>query len=388
VVRLMRTVNVDEVRKKAKRRLPREVFEVIEGGAGDEATLQANRADLNAIRLIPRSLEDVSRVELTTKILGTDMGAPFMIAPCSFSRMANPEAERAVARAAGAAGIGYIMPGGASETVERVAEVATGPHWYQIYMSPDDGVNEDLVRRVKESGFQALTVSVDTPMSPYRERDIRNGIRLPLTITPKLLLAGATHPKWAMDFVFGNMASGFSLTAAKAAYDHFESAMSRLRPVTLKDIEWLRSHWDGPLVVKGILHDDKIDELVDLGVNAVVVSNHGGRNLDGVTSSISALPRVADTAAGRLEVFVDSGFRRGIDVIRALALGADACLIGRPWLYGLAAGGERGVSHVLSLLSHEVRVALAFVGCTSPANVDRSVVQTVEEALDEIEVVA
>jgi isopentenyl diphosphate isomerase/L-lactate dehydrogenase-like FMN-dependent dehydrogenase len=348
------------------------VFEIIEGGAGDEASLAANRDDLNELRLMPRSLEDVSGVDTTTTVLGQKMSMPVLLAPCSFGRMCDPEAERAVARGAGALDTGYIMPGGASETVESVAEAATGPLWYQIYLSPQDSANEALLARVQGSGFQTLVVSVDTPMKPYRERDMRNGISLPLTITPKLLLAGASRPRWAKDFVFGNMASGFSLSAARDAYYNFETAMSMLRPVTLRDIEWLRERWDGPLVVKGLLNNDKIRDLVGIGVDAVSVSNHGARNLDGVTSAIAALPRVVEEAAGDLEVLVDGGIRRGIDVVRALALGATACLVGRPYLYGLAAGGQRGVERVVQLLRDEFRVALAMLGCRRPADVDRS----------------
>lgn len=376
--KLDRAFSVEDIRKIAKRRLPRAIFEVIEGGAGDELTLAANRDDLNRLTLLPRSLEDVSVIDTTTTVLGQQMSLPVLLSPCSFGRMCDPEAERAVARAAGAFGVGYIMPGGASESVESVAEVATGPLWYQIYLSPQDSVNKDLLDRVTSSGFQALVVSVDTPMKPYRERDMRNGISLPLTITPKLLLTGISRPRWAKDFVFGNMASGFSLTAARKAYYNFESAMSMLRPVTLRDIEWLRDRWNGPLIVKGLLNDDKIRDLVSIGVNAVSVSNHGARNLDGVSSAIAALPRIVETAAGDLEVFMDGGIRRGIDVIRVLALGANACLMGRPYMYGLAAGGQRGVERVISLMRDEIRVALAMLGCRSPAEIDSSILASGE----------
>ena len=374
--KLDRAVNIEDIRQLAQRSLPRAVFEVIEGGAGDELTLKANRADLDAIALLPRSLVDVTEIDLTTTVVGQEFSMPVLLAPASFGRMAHPEGERAVARAAGRLSAGYIMPGAASESVEAVAQAsAGGPLWYQIYMAPDKGRNVDLVQRVKDSGFQALVVSVDTPMKPYRERDMRNGVTLPLSMSPKLLAAGVSRPRWARDFVLGNMASGFSLTAARKAYYNFEEAMTKLRPVTLADVEWLREQWDGPLIVKGILHDDRIGDLVSLGVDGVVVSNHGGRNLDGVASAISALPRIVDAAAGDLDVLVDGGIRRGVDVVRALALGAKAVLIGRPYMYGLAAGGQRGVERVLELIRNEILIAFGFMGSRSVQEVTAEILR-------------
>jgi isopentenyl diphosphate isomerase/L-lactate dehydrogenase-like FMN-dependent dehydrogenase len=370
VSRLDRTYNVDDVRSIAKRRLPRAIFEVIEGGSGDEHTLVANRADLNSLRLLPRTFADVSNVDTSVDVLGQKMTLPLLLAPCSFGRMCDPGAERAVAAAAGAAGTGYVMPGGASETIESVAEASTGPLWYQLYLSPQDAMNEETLDRLKRAGVRTLVVAVDTPIMPYRERDMRNGITLPLEVTPRVLMAGASRPRWAKNFILGNRGSGISLTAARDAYYNFETAMSRLRPVTLSDIEWLRERWSGPLVVKGVLNDDRIRELVSIGVNAVIVSNHGGRNIDGVTSPIAALPRIVQSAGGDLEVLVDGGIRRGVDVVRAVALGASACLIGRPYLYGLAAGGQAGVERVLQLMHAELRVAMAMLGCTNLGEVD------------------
>jgi isopentenyl diphosphate isomerase/L-lactate dehydrogenase-like FMN-dependent dehydrogenase len=370
------TLNVEDVRRLAKRRLPRAIFEVIEGGSGDDQTLTANRTDLNKVTLLPRSLVDVNGINLATEVVGQTFSMPVMLAPASFGRMAHPEAERAVAKAAAKYGTGYIMPGGASEPVEAVAKAsAGGPLWYQIYMSPEEARNADLIERVQSLGYQALVVSVDTPMKPYRERDMRNGISLPLSVSPRLLAAGVSRPKWAADFVFGNMASGFSLKSAQRAYYSFETAMSGLRPVTLADIQWLRDRWDGPLIVKGIMNDDRIKDMISIGVNGVSVSNHGGRNLDGVASAISALPKVAQTAGDDMDVLVDGGIRRGIDVVRALALGAKAALIGRPYMYGLAAGGQRGVERVIELMRDEIHIAFAFTGCLTVDEVNSEILQ-------------
>lgn len=384
MTRLDRAVNIDDIRRLAKRRLPRAIFEVIEGGAGDDVTLNANRDDFSKVSLLPRSLVDVRQgIDLTTTVVGQKFSMPVMLAPASFARMASPEAERAVAKAAAKFGTGYIMPGGASEPVEAVAKAsAGGPLWYQIYMAPDDVRNADLVDRVKASGFQALVVSVDTPMKPYRERDMRNGISLPLSVSPKLMAAGISRPKWAMDFVFGNMASGFSVASAKRAYYSFEAAMAGLRPVTLHDIQWLRDRWDGPLIVKGILSEDKFADMIRIGVDGVSVSNHGGRNLDGVASAVSALPRVVEAAGDDLDVLVDGGIRRGIDVVRALALGAKAALIGRPYMYGLAAGGQRGVERVIELMRNEIHIAFAFTGCLSVEEANKEILQNGDELFD------
>ncbi|GAA1679722.1 alpha-hydroxy acid oxidase [Microbacterium lacus] len=382
--RLDRAVNIDDIRRLAKRRLPRAIFDVIEGGAGDDGTLAANRDDFSKVTLLPRSLVDVRKgIDLTTNVVGQTFNMPVMLAPASFGRMANPEAERAVAKAAAKFGTGYIMPGGASEPVEAVAKASDGgPLWYQIYLAPDESRNADLVDRVRASGFQALVVSVDTPMKPYRERDMRNGISLPLSISPRLLATGVSRPKWALDFVFGNMASGFSVNSARRAVYSFEAAMAGLRPVTLDDIAWLRERWDGPLIVKGILSDDKIIDMIALGVDGVSVSNHGGRNLDGVASAISALPRVVDAAGDDLDVLVDGGIRRGIDVVRALALGAKAALMGRPYMYGLAAGGQRGVERVIELMRNEIHIAFAFTGCLSVEEVNHEILQNGHELFD------
>lgn len=368
-MRLARAVNVEDVRRIASRRLPRPVFEVIEGGAGDETTLAANRRDLEALRLRPRSLVDVSGVDLATEVVGQKLSMPMMLAPVSFTRMCDPQAERAIARAAGAQDVGYIVPGGASETIEAIAEVARAPLWYQIYMHPDSGVNQEKLDRARDAGAGALVVSVDTPMKPHREKDIRNGITLPLRLTPKLIGSGALRPRWAKNFLLGNRSWGFSPTGAFAAYLTFDRAMQGLRPVTLDEVQWLRDRWDGPLVVKGILSDDRIRDLVGIGVEGVSVSNHGGRNLDGVVSAVSALPRVLDAAAGDLDVLVDGGFRRGVDILRALALGAKAVLIGRPYMYGLAAGGSRGVERVIEMLRNELLFAMAFTGATSVSDI-------------------
>jgi isopentenyl diphosphate isomerase/L-lactate dehydrogenase-like FMN-dependent dehydrogenase len=369
VSRIERALDIADVREAARRRMPRSVFDVIEGGHGDETTLSANRADLDAIKLFPRSLVDTTTVGLETTVLGRRLALPFLLGPCSFGRMCDPEGEVAVARAATAAGVGYVVPGAPSRTIEEVSAASADPLWYQIYLRPDPAANVDMLDRITAAGYSTLVVSVDTPMKPYRARDLRNGFSLPLKMSPRLMLAAASKPRWAVDFAVGNGRSGFSIASARRSVYSFEDAMRVMRPVTLEDIAWLRERWSGPLVVKGILQPDRIDELVELGVDGVVVSNHGGRNLDGVSSTITALPPIVAAAGGRLSVMLDSGIRRGADVVRALAMGADAAFVGRPYMYGLAAGGEAGVARVIELLRGELVVALRFLGCTSIADI-------------------
>ncbi len=275
-----------------------------------------------AIWLRPRALQDVSKVDLRTTVLGEDISMPLMLDPCSFARMCDSQAELAVARAAGRAGTVYAIAGGASEKPADIAKVATGPLWYQLYMSPNDDQTRALLDRVEGAGYRTLCVTVDTMIKPYREIDLRNGVTLPVQITPKLLLAGMSRPRWAKDFLFGSSGSTYRLRAARSAYDNFAEAIMHIKSVTLTELGWLRERWRGPLVVKGIMRGDEVATMIDAGVDGFVVSNHGGRNLDGVPATIEVLPEVVAAAGGRAEVFLDGGIRRGTDVVKALALGA------------------------------------------------------------------
>jgi isopentenyl diphosphate isomerase/L-lactate dehydrogenase-like FMN-dependent dehydrogenase len=369
----LRTLHsVDDLRRAARRRLPRAVFDVIDGGAGDELTLRANRAAFERHWLRPRALTDVSRIDTSTTVFGDRLEFPLLLAPCSFARMCHSDAEPGVARAAGRAGTVFVVAGGASERPEVVARHASGPLWYQLYPSLDPGANADLLQRVAGAGYRVLVVTIDTPISPYREKDLRNGVSLPVELTPKLLLAGVSKPAWTRDFLLGDRGAGFRLTAAKRAYDRFEGVIAHKKCTTIEDIAWLRERWAGPLVVKGVLRADEIPAMLAAGVDGIVVSNHGGRNLDGARPTLDALPEIVEAVDGAAEVFLDSGVRRGTDVFRALALGARACLVGKPYMYALAAGGERGVDRLLELLRNEIYRAMVFAGAAEVADIDAS----------------
>lgn len=391
--RLRHVYDIDDLRRLARRRLPRAVFEVIDGGTGDQITVRRNREAFARIALRPRALVDVAKVDTTTTILGEPVSMPLMLAPCSFARMCHSTAEPAVARAAHRAGTVYAVPTGSSEPLDRITGDG-GPRWFQLYMHPDRQVNDALLDRVEQSGCRTLCVTIDTAIKPYREHELRNRISMPLTPSPQLLFTGLSRPMWAKDFVLGRSADGSSrlatagarlnplnrdapkrtVTSAGASLENFADAIRHIKSVTADDLAYLRERWSGPLVVKGVLRHEEVPALLDLGVDGIVVSNHGGRNLDTTQPTIDVLGEVVEAVAGRAEVFLDSGVRRGSDVVKALALGARAVLVGRPYLYGLAAGGEAGVDKALQLLHDEIARVMSQLGVGSVDEVDASLI--------------
>lgn len=363
-------VTLDDIAARARRRLPREIFEVIAGGNGDDLTTARNSAAYDRIALWPHPLVDTTTVDLRTNVLGQGVSMPVLLAPCSFARLCHPVGETGIARAAGQVGIEYVVPGGVSERPEVVAAAATGPLWYQLYLSPDRDATVELIRHVKASGYRVLCVTVDTPRAPWRVTDRRNRVTMPIRISPQLIRMGASRPRWAKDFLVGGGGSRHSITDARSEVTRFSRVISGLRPVTIADLHWIRELWDGPLVVKGVLRADGVDAVIDAGVDGIVVSNHGGRNLDTTPASIEALPSVVRRVVGRAEVLVDGGIRRGTDVVKALARGARAVLIGRPYLYGLAVAGESGVVRVAEILRNELEYAMVFSGARTVSELD------------------
>jgi 4-hydroxymandelate oxidase len=328
------------------------------GGAGDERTLRENRLAFERRRLRPRVLVDVGCRSLATTVLGRPTSWPVLVAPMAFHGLACGEAEAATARAAAAEGTVFCVSTMANLPLERVRAAAPeARQWFQLYVQRDRGVTAELVRRAAAAGYEALVVTVDAPALGRREADLRHGFSLPAHLTPgnlelgdAALLAGTADARSAL-------AAQFSASTDPS--------------MTWRDLGWLRSLSPLPIVLKGVLHPDDARRAADEGVDAVVVSNHGGRQLDGAIASLDALPAVAAAADGGLEVLLDGGIRRGTDVLTALALGARAVLLGRPVLWGLAVAGEAGAARVLSLLRDEVDLALALTGCTSPAEVTR-----------------
>ncbi len=375
--RLAAAVNVEDLRLLARRRLPRVVFDALDGGAGTEWTMRENSAAFGRLRLRPRAFAEVGERDLGTTVLGERASMPLLLAPCGFARMCDGEAELAVARSAGRAGTLFVVSAASSYPFERIAEVATGPLWYQLYLTADRAATAKTIERVAAAGYRTLVLTVDSAISPARERDIRNKLTVPLKPSPKLLLAGLSRPRWSRDFLFGgsgvSAAGALGLKDARVAFWNLARTVTDMAAVTWDDLAWLREQWDGPLVVKGVQRGEEVPRMVELGVDGIVVSNHGGRNLDGVPATLDVLPEVV-AAAGKAEVYLDGGVRRGADVLRALALGARACLVGRPYMFALGAAGEAGVDRMFELFRADFERALGLSGCAGVEQIDRSLV--------------
>ncbi|PSL52106.1 4-hydroxymandelate oxidase [Saccharothrix carnea] len=341
-----------DVERLAAERSAPDVWDYIAGGSGEEVTLAANRAALDRVAVVPRTLVDVSACDTGCELFGATSTLPLAVAPMAYQRLIHDGGERAVAAAAAAAGVPYVVSTLSSDPIEDVA-AAGGTTWFQLYWLRDREVMVKLLRRAEEAGCRAVVLTVDVPVLGRRLRDLRNGFALPSWVKPV-----------NTDGEVGERVPGDSVIARHTSAV-FDPSLS------WRDLEWIRAHTSLPLVVKGVLDAGDAARAVDLGVRGVVVSNHGGRQLDGAVPSAVALPEVVAAVAGRCPVLLDSGVRSGVDVLRALALGATAVLVGRPVLWGLAAGGERGVTAVLDVLRHEFETALRLAGCPDLASARR-----------------
>jgi len=345
----------------ARSRMEPAAYDYFAGAAGDERTLADNRLGFERIVLRPRVLVDVSTVDASTNLLGRRLSFPVMLAPTALNRLGHPEGEVAAARAAGAARTTMVVSTTASSTLEEVAAAASGDLWFQLYVYRDRDVTLDLVRRAEQAGYRALVLTVDMPRMGRRERDLRNRFTLPDGVTIRNLeVAGRPDAaRWPPGSSF------------------LEYVHDLLDPTLTWDaIAWLKSLTSMPVIVKGVLNDDDGRRAVEAGADGVIVSNHGGRQLDGAIATIDALPGIVASVAGRIPVLLDGGVRRGTDVLKALALGASAVLIGRPYLWGLAAAGETGVRQVLDLLRGELELAMTLCGCPTVSAINRSLVAT------------
>jgi len=379
--RLQQCVSVEDMRRIARRRLPRGVFDYIDGGAEDERSMQRNVDAFADYQFEPRVLRDVSDLDTSTTLFGRPLSMPLVIAPTGYTRIADSQGELAVARGADRAGIPYSLSTMGTRSIEEVAAAGNADKWFQIYTWRDRPLVEELVARAKVAGYTTVWLTVDTAVLGRRERDVRRGFALPPKIGPWTLVDGALHPGWTVDFLrnepikFANVvgrteADGSTpIKLANKVASHFDQSLS------WKDIEWLRSIWDGPIVLKGIQTVADAKEAVSAGVDGIGLSNHGGRQLDDAPVPLELVEPVRQELGEQVTIICDGGVRRGSDIVKAVALGADAVTVGRPYLYALGAAGERGVDQLLAFMREGLERTMSLTGVRTIGEIDRSLVR-------------
>ncbi|MBV8345430.1 MAG: alpha-hydroxy-acid oxidizing protein [Candidatus Eremiobacteraeota bacterium] len=377
-----RAVNIDDLRRLAKRRLPRVVFDYIDGGSGAEFTMRENCRIFEAVTFRARNAVARMDCRLQTTVVGTPIALPFLLAPVGSSRLFFPRGECVAAAQAGAAGTIYTLSTLSGCALEDVKAAATGPVWYQLYLLGGREAAEGAIVRARDAGYRALVVTIDTAVAGQRERDVRNGgaelvsgnLWRMLPHIPQLL----ARPRWMLDFLRDGGMMKFPNVVIPGegvmAYEDVGAALER-STVSWDDMGWIRDAWRGPIVIKGVLSSEDARRALDVGAEAIVVSNHGGRQLDCVSATLRALPEVVEAVGGRSEVLLDGGIRRGSDVVKALCLGARAVLIGRAYAYGLGAAGGAGIARAIEILRSDVVRTLRLLGCLDVAALNRSYVE-------------
>ena len=380
--RLARAITIDDLRRLARRRLPRAVYDFIEGGAGDELTVTRNRAAFERLLFEPRVLVDVSKREQSTVVLGERVATPVILSPTGMAGLSWPKGEVAAARGAHDAGTIYTLSTHSSCSIEEVAAGAPGPLWFQLYVWQNRDLTRSFVERARAAGYRALLLTVDVPVISRRERDLRNGFTVPPRVTARNVVDTLRRVGWVRRVLMGQRRLTLAnlvgapgaprtdiVTLAGVANRQVDPSIS------WADLAWFRSLWSGPLLLKGVMTAADARRAAEHGIDGLVVSNHGGRQLDGTRATIEALPEIVDAVGNRMEVLLDGGVRRGADVVRALALGARAVMVGRPYLYGLATGGQAGVRRALEILANEVDHVLALTGVPRVADLEPSLVR-------------
>jgi (S)-mandelate dehydrogenase len=370
-MRLDQAINFDDIRKLAQKRLPRIAFDFIDGGVDAEVALERNRAAFDRYKLLPRYLIDVESRSQKVSLFGHDFASPFGISPMGIAGFFRPGADLMLARAAARSDIPYIMSSASCDSIESAMALAPKTTWFQIYGTRDPGITLDLTRRAKALGVRVLLMTVDTPVIGNRERNIRNGFRRPMKMTLPVILQGLSRPAWSYRYITKGgipMMENWRPYAPKGANANAVADLyAQQTPApgqTWSIFEQVRKVWDGPLVVKGVLHPADASRCVDLGADGVMVSNHGGRQLDSAPGSIDVLPAIAAAVGDRIELLIDSGFRRGSDIAKALCLGARAAFFGRPATFGVAAAGEAGAIRVIDIMRQEVSLLMGQLGWT------------------------
>lgn len=376
-----------DFRRIARRRVPTMVFDFVDGGADGELTLDANRRAFEQIVFEPRWMSDVSKIDLTTTVLGEQLSMPYLLAPAGLASVVHKDGELAVARAAAKANTIFCISTGSTYSLEEIAAAApTAKLWFQLYLWKSEEVVSGLIQRAKATGCRALVLTIDVPAVGKRERDLTNGMSLPPRIRPSNILDAAWRVRWLSHFITGNEITFGNLRGIAAGDDastvgEYTSRELVDPSVTWERLDWLRRQWDGPLVIKGVLSVNDALECVRRGADAVYVSNHGGRQLDSVAGAASALPAIVEAVNGRAEIFVDGGVRRGEDVVKARALGATAALSGRPWFFALAADGQDGVERMLDIMRADISRTLSLLGVPRFSDVNRSAIRPAAEPI-------
>jgi L-lactate dehydrogenase (cytochrome) len=385
VVASPRVLNVDDLRNLARRRVPRIVFDYIDGGADAEVTMQENRRAFDSVTFRPRHAVAVADCDLRTRVLGFDLSMPVLLAPVGYLRVMHPDGEVGAARAAGDAGTACILSTVSGYRLEEVKAASSGPVWYQLYLTGGRGAAEDALHRAETAGYSVLVITIDSTVIGLREREVRDGMEQLLRgsflsqirFTPQIF----ARPRWLVGHLLdGGLPDMPNIVSPERGVLKVRDAHSAIKRTAFSwdDMSWIRALWKGPIVIKGVLTGDDARKSVDYGAAAVVVSNHGGRQLDGTPASLRALPEVVAAVKDQAEVLLDSGIRRGSDVIKAVCLGARAVLCGRAYVYGLAAAGEAGVARALEILHADMERTLTLLGCPSIGALDRSYVDAEE----------
>jgi L-lactate dehydrogenase (cytochrome) len=379
--RLARAANVMDLRDIARRRLPGGIFDYIDGGAEDERTMRENSAAFGRWTFVPRVLRDVSRIDISTDILGERLPAPIIFSPTGFTRIAHSQGELAVARVAARHGLPYSLSTMSTRSIEEVAAVNPGTKWFQVYVWRDRDMVRDMLMRADAHGFSAIQITVDTAILGRRERDVRRGFTLPPELGLATIASGLRHPAWTWDFVraepitFSNV-ERYAGDRRRTAVNLSMFIASQFDPtLSWNDVAWFRENWPGRIILKGIQSAEDARLAADHGVDAIMVSNHGGRQLDRAPAPIDIVAPVRDAVGPDMCVILDGGVRRGSDIVTAVALGANAVTMGRTYLWGLGAAGERGVEAALGMLTSEMRRSMALAGLRNLAEIDRSVVR-------------
>ncbi len=380
-MRISKCNNIADLRRLAKRRLPTPVFHYLDGGADDELTLRRNTSAFDDYELLPTQLSDVSSIDIKSTLFGQQIDWPVMISPTGATKLFHGDGEPAVVRAAEKFGMIYSLSTLATTTIADAAAVSDMPKMYQVYVFKDRALTAEFIELCKASNYIALCLTVDTPVAGNRERDLVHGFSAPPRSRLRQVLSFARHPGWVARAVIRKDLDMVNITRSTAAAQSIEGGVRQFiteqleRSLTWKDVEWLRERWDGPLVIKGVMTVEDCRKAADAGATAVMLSNHGGRQLESAPAPVDCIAAVADALRDRLEIICDGGIRRGNHVVKALALGANACSIGRGYLYGLAAGGQGGAERALDILRSELERTMALVGCKSVAKLGRSYVR-------------